>query len=175
MSGRRWLWFVVPFTVVAAVAGAGAVLLWTVKGMPCDTYAPTEFFDLELGTRCVRVQGMAHYDVVVTQKVAGNGFFADKTYYVYGLFPAGNTDEREIRVLVRTEREPERLVSFETMTIEGRLLPMDYRKVPFDTERRMGQKSNYFFSDRIKLLEPDRIEVEGEAPWVREAPAAPAE
>lgn len=168
MSARRpWLWFVVPFTIVAAVAGAAAVLWWTFGTRPCADHATVDFFDLQPTTRCVRTVGTAHYDVVVTQQVPGNGFFADRTYYVYGLFPAGNTDEREIRILVRTEREPERMVSFETMTIEGRLSAMDYRKVPFDTERLMGKKSNYFFSDRMYLLEPDRIEVDGESTWAR--------
>lgn len=164
---KRWVWFVVPFTVVAAVGGAAAILWATVGGWPCDSYTAVDFFDLHPETRCITTTGMAHYEVVVTQTVPGNGFFADKTYFVYGLFPKGNTDEREIRVLVRTERKPERMVSFEQMTLSGKLLPMDHRKVPFDTERRMGQRSHYFFSDRIVLLEPDRIEVDGEETWVR--------
>lgn len=168
MSARPWVWFVVPFTVVAAVAGAASVLWWTFAGAPCDSYTPADFFDLHPSTRCVRTEGTAHYDVVVTQTVPGNGFFPDRTYYVYGLFPKGNTDEREIRILVRSERQPERMVSYETMAIEGRLLPMDFRKVPFDTERLMGQRSNYFFGDQMFLIEPDRIEVDGEEPWVRE-------
>jgi hypothetical protein len=161
------MWFAVPFTVVAAVAGALGIVWWQTSSWPCADYTQVDFFDLEPSTRCVTVTGMAHYDVVVTQTVLGNGFFADKTYYVFGLFPPGNTDEREIRVLVRTERKPERMVSYETMTVSGKLLPMDYRKVPFDTERRMGQQSTYFFSDRIVLLEPDRIVVDGEDDWNR--------
>lgn len=162
---KGWMWFVVPFTVVSAVAGAAAIVWWQVSGWPCEEYVVTDFFDLEPTTRCVTTTGLAHYDVVVTQKVAGNGFFADKTYYVYGLFPKGNTEEREVRVLVRTERPPERMVSFEQMTLDGKLLQMDYRKIPFNTERRMGQASTYFFSDRIVLLEPDAIRVDGEDEW----------
>ena len=80
----------------------------------------------------------------------------------------GDTDEREVRVLVRTERQPERMVSFEDMEIEGRLLPMDYRKIPFDAETQMSKRSNYYFSDRVYLLEPDTIAVDGEPLWRRE-------
>ncbi|MCB9674243.1 MAG: hypothetical protein H6737_03950 [Alphaproteobacteria bacterium] len=163
---KRWLWFFVPFTLVSGVGVAVLTWLW-IAGTPCDSYTPVDFFDLEPTTRCVKTSGTAHYEVVVTQVVEGNGFFDDQTYYVYGLFPPGNTDEREIRVLVRTGRPAERYVSFEDMEIEGKLLPMDYRKIPFDTETRMGAKSNYFFSDRVLLLEPDRIAVDGEDDWVR--------
>lgn len=161
----RWLWFFVPFVLISGIGVAATTVWWANGGWACDSYTEVPFFDLDPSTRCVRTRGLAHYEVVVTQQVAGNGFFPDRTYYVYGLFPEDNTDEREIRVLVRTERKPERMVSFEEMTIEGRLLPMDHRKVPFDTERRMGERSNYFFSDRIRLLEPDRILVNGEEPW----------
>ncbi len=163
----RWRWFVVPFVAVAAVAGLAAAAWSVFVDGPCESYADVDFFDLDPSVRCVRTTGTAHYEVVITQRVPGNGFFEDKTYYVFGLFPPGNTTEREIRILVRTERQPERLVSYETMTIEGALLRMDHRKIPFDTERRLGERSSYFFADRVYLLEPDRIEVDGEQPWVR--------
>ena len=164
---RRWLFFIVPFVAVSGVGLGISGWLWVV-GWPCDEYATTGFFDLEPSTRCVSVKGTAHYEVVLTATVPGNGFFADKTYFVYGLFPRGNTNEREVRVLVRTERQPERMVSFEDMEIEGRLLPMDYRKIPFDAETQMSKRSNYYFSDRVYLLEPDTIAVDGEPLWRRE-------
>lgn len=160
---KRWLAFFVPFLLVCAL-GLGALGVRSLLSTPCAEYADVDFFDLEPGM-CVRVAGTAHYDVVVTQHVAGNGFFDDKSYFVYGLFPRGNTSEREIRVLVRTERPPEARVSFEDMVISGRLVRMDNRKIPFDTETRMGRISNYFFSDRVAILEPDRIEVDGEPAW----------
>jgi len=166
---KRWLWFFVPFTLVSGLGLGAATWMW-VAGSPCSTYVPVDFFDLDPSVRCVRTEGNAHYQVVVTQVVEGNGFFDDQTYYVYGLFPKGNTEDREIRVLVRTARAPEKYVSFESMVVEGRLLPMDYRKVPFDTETRMGKTSNYWFSDRVMLLEPDRIRVDGDPDWVRGEP-----
>ncbi len=161
------MYFFVPFTLVSGVGVAVITWLWIV-GVPCDAYQKVDFFDLGPSTRCVVTSGNAHYEVVVTQTVPGNGFFDDQTYYVYGHFPTGNIDEREVRVLVRTKRPPERYVSFEEMTITGKLLPMDYRKIPFDTEIKMGQRSNYFFPDRALLLEPDGIQVSGEEDWVLE-------
>lgn len=163
---RRWLYFLVPFALVSTVGIAVTVYVWVV-GWPCDDYSPVDFFDLDPRTRCVTVRGSAHYEVVLDTKIPGNGFFGDQHYYVFGLFPAGNTQEREIRVLVRTARPPERLVSFEEMEIDGRLLPMDYRKIPFDAETQLGRRSNYYFSDRVYLLEPDRIRVSGEPEWLR--------
>lgn len=161
---KRFLAFFIPFTLVCGL-GLGLGLYWWIVGVSCDSHTPVDFFDLDPRTRCVTVTGMAHYEVVVTQTVEGNGFFEDQTYYVYGLFPKGNTDEREIRVLVRTQREPERMVSFEEMTISGRVGVLDSRKIPFNTERRMGQKSHYYFSDRVVLLEPESIAVDGEETW----------
>lgn len=163
---RRWLFFFVPFALVSTV-GIGVTAYFWVVGWPCDGYTTVDFFDLEPSTRCVRVKGSAHYEVVLDTKIPGNGFFPDQHYFVFGLFPPGNSEEREVRVLVRTERPPERMVSFEEMELEGRLLPMDYRKVPFDAETQMGRRSHYFFSDRVYLLEPDRIRVSGEPDWVR--------
>ena len=164
---KRWLFFLVPFTVVTTLGIAASVYVW-VSGSPCESYAPVEFFDLEPTTRCVKVKGLAHYEVVLTATIPGNGFFPDQTYYVYGFFPPGNVEEREVRILVRTLREPERMVSFEEMEVSGVVLPMDHRKVPFNAETQMGNASNYYFSDRVYLLEPDRIAVKGETDWVRE-------
>lgn len=161
---KRWLAFFVPFLLVCAI-GAGLFAWQWSAGRACAEHVDVGFFDLTPAVRCVRVEGTAHYEVVVTQVVPGNGFFDDRTYYVYGLFPKGNTTEREIRALVRTERPPERMVSFEDMVISGRVVPMDHHKVPFDTETRMGARSSYYFSDRIVLVEPERIEVDGEPVW----------
>ena len=163
---RRWLYFFVPFALVSTVGTAVTAYFWVV-GRPCDGYTAVDFFDLDPHERCVPVRGSAHYEVVLDTTIEGNGFFADQRYFVFGLFPPGNTDEREIRVLVRTTRPPERMVSFEEMEIDGRLLPMDYRKIPFDAETQMGRRSNYFFSDRVYLLEPDRVRVSGEPEWLR--------
>jgi hypothetical protein len=163
---KGWLYFFVPFVLVSGIGVAVGTYFW-LNGTPCESYEPVEFFDVDASTRCVRVHGVAHYEVVVTQVVEGNGFFDDRSYYVYGLFPKGAATEREIRVLVRSEREPERFVSFEEMTLEGKVLPMDYRKIPFDTESRMGDRGGYWFNDLVVMLEPDRIEVDGEDTWVR--------
>ena len=114
----------------------------------------------------VRVRGTAHYPVVIRQEQPGNLLMPARTFYLFPLFPEGEVDDREVRVLVRTERAPERLVSYEELALEGRVSFPTADKVPWATEIEMGKRSGYFFSDRVVLIEPWRIEVAGEEPWV---------
>ena len=76
---------------------------------------------------------------------------------MFPLFADHQTAERAIRVLVLTERPPEDLVSFETMTISGRLLPVTTAEVPLGTEVQIGQRSDYFFTDEMLLLVPEEV------------------
>ena len=163
---RRWLWFVVPF---AAIVGAGIVVrVWFASQQiaSCEEHDPAVIDDLDLDQPCVVVQGQAHYDVVVRQRIPGNLFLPEQQRYLFPLFPSGDTSDRAIRVLVMTEREPERLVSFETMAVSGRLVPATAREVPYDVEIKIGRSGDYFFTDGLMLLVPDRIEADGEV-WHR--------
>lgn len=147
--------------VGAAITGAWWLNLPEPRGepveMPLAEIDPEEPF--------VRVQGTAHYAVVVRQEQQGTLLLKPKTWYLFPLFPEGEVNDREIRVLVRTERAPERLVSYEEMAIEGRVSFPSSDKVPFGTEIEFGRRSDYFFSDRLVVLEPWRIEAAGEPPW----------
>jgi len=164
---RRWIAFLVPFAVVVLLGTA--VVGWN-RGWVGDTARGepvfTTFEDLDSGVRAVRISGMAHYSVVVEQHAPGNLFHTPKTYYLFGLFPPYDTASRMISVLVRTTREPEDLVSFELMTIEGRLSRPALDKVPFDTEVILGKRSDYYFAEDMLLLEPWTVE-EGLDPRVK--------
>jgi len=58
----------------------------------------------------------------------------------------------------RTQRPPEHLVSYELMTVEGRIERPTVNKVPFDTEILLGKGTDYFFADDLLLIEPWVIE-----------------
>lgn len=161
---RRWLPFVLPFLAIV-LAGLGVKIWLTLSALPpCEQHTPADVADLELAMGCVTVQGQAHYEVVVKQTIPGNLLLDERTLHLFPLFPAGATSDRAIRILVRTEREPEDLVSFESMTVSGRLIPVTTEEVPFGTEVQIGKRSDYFFTDEMLLLVPDRI-VSGDEVW----------
>ena len=161
---QRWLPFLVPF---AAIVGAGAVLAWLGRSAPaCEGYRSVDLSDVVLEDGCIQLRGQAHYSVVVRQTVPGNLLREEQTHFLFPLFPEHDTTDRAVRVLVRTTREPESLVSYETMQVSGRLQPVTSDEVPPGTEVDIGKRSDYFFTDSMVLLVPDRIVSDGET-WER--------
>ena len=73
-----------------------------------------------------------------------------------------------VRVLVRTTRKPERLVTYETMELSGRIIAATPKLVPYATEIQLGKSGGYFFTDDLVVLTPDEVVSDGEA-W-RPAP-----
>lgn len=155
----------VPFVSVLAL---GAVAWWvTQEGGFIEPPPLTEvsFETLHDGAQRVRLEGMAHYASTITQTVPGGLVSPERHYYVFGFFPKHDAASRAIPVLVRTSRPPERLVSFEVMTVEGRLGPIDTRLIPPSTEAMLSGKSEYWFADEVLLLRAERIESE-DGVWV---------
>lgn len=162
---KRWLPFVVPFTLLL-VAGVAAKV-WTSGAFAprCDSWTPKQFN--ELGDEaCIRVEGLAHYGVAIQQRVPGDLLREEQIWYLFPVFPRGETQDRAIRLLVRTQRPPDRLLDLEEMIVDGRLEVPTVETVPYGTEDQVG-KRGYFFDDGVLVLVPDRIE-SGEGVWTRE-------
>ena len=158
---KRYLPFLVPFVLIVVV-GVG-VKFWVSRAeLIPQPVVDTDFANLDPRVSNVRIRGMAHYPVVIRQTVPGNLFTSEKTYYLFPLFPEHDTSDRAIRVMMRTVRPPEDLVSYEIMTVEGRISAPDHYKLPFSTEIAIGQRSDYFFTDQMVLLEPWKIASAGE-------------
>lgn len=160
---NKALAFLVPFVLIVLV-GVGT-WWWSQRPEPRGNPVEMPLYDIDPSEPFVRVRGTAHYPVVIKQHEPGGLLTSPRTFYLFPLFPEGDTQGREVRVLVRTLREPERLVSYEVMAIEGRVSFPTKEKVPFQTEIELGKRSDYFFSDSMVLLEPWRVEVEGEETW----------
>lgn len=152
---KRVLAFVVPFAVVFGIGVGASAYLDRVSSYGPDGVPTAVAFDEIDGTqRVIEVEGMAHYETVVNQRIPGSIFREEKLYYVYGLFAPYDTKSRAIRVLIRTDREPERMVSYEMMRVTGRISAVSPDKIPFDVEIMLGKQSDYWFHDDIVLLEP---------------------
>lgn len=122
--------------------------------------------ELSLDAPHVRVKGMAHYPSATTQKAPATLVLPERTYHLFALFPEQDTQGKEIRVMVRTERAPEALVDFEQMTIEGWLEPASSRILPPSTEAVLSDKRGYFFAEDLMLLVPDVVR-SGDEVWER--------
>lgn len=167
---RRWLPFAILFAAVFVAGSVGvAVARGWIGGEQRGEPVYTAIDDLDPTVPYVRVSGMAHYTAVVEQHVPGTLFHDPQDYYLYALFPPYDTESRAITVLVRTDREPEDLVSYELMTLEGRVSKPTLDEVPFDTEIILGKQTDYYFSDHLLLIEPWLIE-EGLDPRAAPAP-----
>ena len=132
----------------------------------CRDVVEVTLSTLPADATCVRLEAQAHYGVVLKQHQPGNLFVAEQISYLFPLFPPSAIDERGIRVWVRTERAPERLVNVETMTVTGRLAPIGPGDVPLGAEVEIGRRGGYFFEDFAMLLVPDEIR-SGDEVWTR--------
>jgi hypothetical protein len=148
-----------PVAAVAVAAG-GTVLIKSMSERdvpPASEARVVPLDELDVADGYVRVKGMAHYQSVITQKVPSNLLHDEATWYVYGFFPVHDSDNRAVRVLVRSQRKPEALVSYEVMEVEGWVGPPVPNKIPPSTETMLSNRSEYYFSDDMLLLEATRI------------------
>ncbi len=147
----------IPALGVVVAAGAGLVLR---ELLPRTWGAPEEvaFNDLDPAkARHVKVKGVGHYESLVSQ-IAPAGIITDNLkFYTFAFMAEGEDTSREVRVIVRTQREPPRMVDLEYMTVEGVLSPLDPRRVPPATEDAMAQRGGFQFAEPVWLLEPVRI------------------
>ena len=137
-----------------------ASMVWsyrdTMLGLHPDPVEIT-FDDLDPAVPWVKLELMGHYAPMVTQKTPATVLAEEQTMYLFAAFPRYSTDERAVPLLVRTSRQPERLVSYEIMTVEGKLSVPTFDKVPFNTEELISRRTEYYFSDSVLLLEAERI------------------
>ncbi len=160
MNRTTLLAFLVPFFAITVV-GAAAIALWDTGPPPCESFAEVAVGDLDLDQRCVRVHGMAHYGAVIRQRVQPRfPWQEEERVFLFPLFEEGDAENRAIRVLVRTAREPERFVHYEVLTVEGRLERPTEATLPYNTQINLDRKTDYFLTDEALILRATRIESE---------------
>lgn len=159
---KRWVPFLIPFVAIVA-AGVGAWLIVGSGPPPCGDWVDAPLSGLDPVERpCVAVEGTAHYTAVARQTTSGGLFGDDVVHYLFPLLPPDDLSGKEVRVLVRTTRAPERLVSYEGMAVEGRIERATPDLVPYATEIQLGKAGGYFFTDDLVVLSPDAVISEGE-------------
>jgi hypothetical protein len=135
--------------LVFLLSAAGFVgFVWWDRGAPPGVQPPTEpvaVAELTRNHRGVRVEGTAHYSVKLVQ-TAG-----DETWYLFPLFPPGDTAGRDVTVVVRTQRKPGELYSFEDLVVEGLARPPG-TLMPRSTQDQLTNRG-YTFSPDFVLVE----------------------
>lgn len=157
---RRYLPFLVP--IALASVAVGPIGFWMSRdGRPLFSEPSYQLVPLDeahpLEAEFVEVSGMSHYPVVVRQEIPGNLFRSARTVFLFPLMQPHDVDGRLVRLVVRTERQPAKLVSYEFMRVRGKVKIATARQVPFGTEEMLGRKG-YYFADELLVIEADHVE-----------------
>ncbi len=110
--------------IAFAVMAVAVVLffLWTVRLPPFDGHPPPEpvaLEELRIDQDAVEITGTAHYPLKVSYQVAGRFGRPATTRWLFPLFEHQDTAGRYIRAMVASHTQPERLVAYEDLTIQG--------------------------------------------------------
>ena len=97
--------------------------------------------------RGVRISGTAHY----APKLRQTATETETVWWLYPLTNHGQTQERMVRVVVRTTKKPDPLLGFEDRTVEGFARPPG-RLLPQDARAALRQKG-YELHDDLMLIE----------------------
>lgn len=133
-----------PFVVVASI---GLGVYWWDRGALPGFRPPTvdvTVKEINREHRGVRLKGTAHYELRILQEKG--------TYILYPLMERGDTTSKEIHVLVRSHKVPDRLTSFEDVTVEGFARPPG-RSVPRSVADALMERGYYFEADVVLVEE----------------------
>ncbi len=149
--------------VMLAVAGFVGFTWWD-RGAPPGMQPPVHdvaLADLNRNHRGVRVSGTAHLTVKLVQRSG------EDHWYLFPLFEKGDTEGRHIAVMVRTQRRPKDLYSFEDLTLEGLARPPG-TLLPRSTQEQYLSRGYTFAEDFVLVEDFREPEPSGEAPTRQE-------
>ena len=130
-----------PFFVVAASAIG---IIWWDRGAPPGFRPPVTDVtveDINREHRGVRIKGTAHHELRIKQG----------EHNLFPLMAPGDTLGREIRVMVRSTHEVDRLIGYEDLTIEGLCRPPG-QMIPHSVAEALMERG-YHFADHYVLIE----------------------
>jgi hypothetical protein len=158
---QRWA----PVAVPIVVGLAAAAVLIAVRGgnAGCETWTDVPWPATSAIGACVQVTGLAHLGATVVQPVRGAWWAEDQTWYLVPLFAPGDVVGREVRLVVRAQRNPSRVVDFEEMSVRGRLVPAVAPNLPPNAASALAD-AGYTWAADARVLEADAIDG-GEGRW----------
>ncbi len=139
--------------VAALVVALTTFFLWMARLPPFDGYGepvPVPFEALDVDLVETRVEGTAHYPVVVTVERAGSFGRPSTTWWIFPLFDRGDTMGRQITAMVLSRVEPDDLVGFEDLTLDCDVRPPRVGMSP-EAERAFRDAGYTFAADYVLL------------------------
>ncbi len=153
---KALLTVLVPFGLVAG--GALGYHYWDTGALPGmhPTFHPVSVDTINAEDRGVRITGTAHYEIQLHQTFEGG-----ERWHIFPFMAPGDTMNREVKVLVRAQRDPEALVTYEDMVVDGLARPAGGRVGPkvIDALRNQG----YTFAKGLILVEAMAVHGPGPA------------
>lgn len=110
-------------TVLGPIVLVGSIVIgviWWDRGAFPGFRPPLEdvsVLEVSHDHRGVRIEGTAHYELRIQQEIG------DTMHILYPLMEKGDTTGRTIHAMVRTTQIPDRLLSYEDVTVEGLCRP----------------------------------------------------
>ncbi len=123
-----------------------------------EALAPSSFDALPPASSWVSLRGQAHFGATVTQRQPASLIANEVVHYVFPLVPEHSTETRGVSVFVRTTREPEARVSYETFTVEGLVRPFGDDLLDPATQAALLERSGYYAKDGAIWIDARRIE-----------------
>ena len=107
---------------VALVLGLTSWYLWLNRLPPFDALPEPEPVTIQSVTVAhdgVRIEGTAHFPVRIRYVEPARIGRPEQTRYLFPMLPLRDTMGRRVRVIISSAREPEHLVSYADLTIDG--------------------------------------------------------
>ena len=141
---KRALAIVLPVLLVGAVTFG---IIWWDRGAPPGFRPPVVDVvpsALTYEHRGVRLRGTAHYGARLSQRQG------DETWYLFPVLDQGDTQGRQVKVLLRTQTAPDPILSFEDLAVEGLARPPGDLVGP-DVDRALA-RIGYELDPRVVLV-----------------------
>lgn len=110
-----------------------------------------EIDDLRSSMITVTVHGTAHYPLRISQPRPKTLTRPARTWWLFPLFPPDDTTSRDVRVMVMSTVEPDPILSYEDMTVDGWVRSGDEQVTP--ELRKAFEDEGYEFADEVVLIE----------------------
>ncbi len=122
MSNKRRLLTFVAVLVALGLGGAFVASRGELPFLPRGEPSAVSFEELDSGSGYVEVVGTAHYPVRVRQTFEATWLKPEPpTLHIFPLFAKGDTMGREIRILVLSQAEPDRVLGLEDRVVRGQI------------------------------------------------------
>jgi hypothetical protein len=159
MSPKRPMVLYIVLLSLLALGGVAYALGDRLGLLPRGEPRALAYEELDRDSGYVEVLGTAHYPVRVKQSFEPTWLRSEpRTQHIFPLFPPGDTMGREIRILVISESEPDRMLGLEDRRVRGEIVRPTSRLLTRGVLDTYREHAYQFSDDFLLLIEDPAIE-----------------